>query len=165
MLSVRRARCRGLPTTSPSGTQPPRKFRVDGQTVRLDGYHRQPAHTVGILDGHGGEIILLVVPAQTGADDAHSVDDGRRRTGQHLDGRLLAREYAGIIERGGMNSPEFKAFNDFDMKDLQPQASISRRMLRRLEDVDNLATPGPRRAGRAAADGGPTVGANRRSRR
>lgn len=52
---------------------PPRKIRVDGQTVRLDGYHRQPAHTVGILDGHGGEIILLVVPAQTGADEAHSV--------------------------------------------------------------------------------------------
>ena len=52
---------------------PPRKIRADGQTVRLDGYHRQPAHTVGILDGHGGEIILLVVPAQTGADEAHSV--------------------------------------------------------------------------------------------
>ncbi len=50
-----------------------------------------------------------------------------------------------------MNSPEFKAFNDFDMNDLQPQASISRRMLRRLEDVDNLATPGPRSPdGRAA---------------
>ncbi len=52
---------------------PPRKIRVDGQTVRLDGYHRQPTHTVGILDVHGGEIILLVVPAQTGADEAHSV--------------------------------------------------------------------------------------------
>jgi len=53
--------------------EPPRKIRVDGQTVRLDGYHRQPTHTVGILDVHGGEIILLVVPAQTGADEAHSV--------------------------------------------------------------------------------------------
>ncbi len=53
--------------------QPPRKVRVDGQIVRLDGYHRQPTHTVGILDGRGGEIVLLVVPAQTGADDAHTI--------------------------------------------------------------------------------------------
>ncbi len=53
--------------------KPPRKIRVDGQTVRLDGYHRQPAHTVGILDGRGGEIVLLVVPTQTGADDAHTI--------------------------------------------------------------------------------------------
>ena len=28
---------------------------------------------MGILDGRGGEIVLLVVPAQTGADDAHTV--------------------------------------------------------------------------------------------
>ncbi len=53
--------------------KPPRKIRVDGQTVRLDGYHRQPAHTVGILDGRGGEIVLLVVPTQTGADNAHTI--------------------------------------------------------------------------------------------
>ncbi len=53
--------------------KPPRKIRVDAQTVRLDGYHRQPAHTVGILDGRGGEIVLLVVPTQTGADNAHTI--------------------------------------------------------------------------------------------
>lgn len=50
-----------------------------------------------------------------------------------------------------MTDPEFKAFNDFDIKDVHPQASTSRRMLRRLEDIENLATPGPRSPdGRAA---------------
>jgi hypothetical protein len=37
----------------------------------------------------------------------------------------------------------FKAFNDFGVDDLNPEASISRRMLRRLEDIDNATTPGP----------------------
>jgi hypothetical protein len=50
-----------------------------------------------------------------------------------------------------MTGPEFKAFNDFDMVDVHPDASTARRMLRRLEDIDNDATPGPRSAdGRAA---------------
>ncbi|MCW2650390.1 MAG: hypothetical protein QOE41_4051 [Mycobacterium sp.] len=37
----------------------------------------------------------------------------------------------------------FKAFNDFGVDDLPPQAEISRRMLRRLEDIDNATTAGP----------------------
>ncbi len=40
------------------------------------------------------------------------------------------------------NDPIFKAFNDFDIDDM-PQADISRRMLRRLEDIDNSTTAGP----------------------
>ena len=40
-------------------------------------------------------------------------------------------------------SPEFKSFNDFGSKDIDPEAAISRRMMRRLEDIDNPATPGP----------------------
>jgi hypothetical protein len=40
------------------------------------------------------------------------------------------------------NDPVFKAFNDFDLDDLPAQADISRRMLRRLEDIDN-STAGP----------------------
>ena len=39
--------------------------------------------------------------------------------------------------------PVFKPFNDFGVDDMDPQASISRRMLRRLEDIDNATTPGP----------------------
>jgi hypothetical protein len=45
----------------------------------------------------------------------------------------------------------FKAFNDFGIDDMHPKASISRRMLQRLKDIDNATTPGPRTAaGRAA---------------
>ena len=41
------------------------------------------------------------------------------------------------------NDPIFKAFNAFDIDDMLPQADISRRMLRRLEDIDNATTAGP----------------------
>ena len=39
------------------------------------------------------------------------------------------------------NDPVFKAFNDFDLDDMPAQADISRRMLRRLEDIDNATPP------------------------
>ncbi|PRC47485.1 hypothetical protein C6A85_84715 [Mycobacterium sp. ITM-2017-0098] len=51
----------------------PRKLRVDDQMVRLDGYDRQPVNTVGVVDSFGANINLLVIPAQTSADDAHDV--------------------------------------------------------------------------------------------
>ena len=41
------------------------------------------------------------------------------------------------------NDPVFKAFNDFDLDDMPAQADISRRMLRRLKDIDNSTTAGP----------------------
>ena len=49
------------------------------------------------------------------------------------------------------NGPAFKAFNDFDIVDLPAQADISRRMLRRLEDIDNSTTAGPRTPATRAA--------------
>ena len=42
-----------------------------------------------------------------------------------------------------VNEPVFKAFNDFGIDDMPAQAEISRRMLRRLEDIDNETTAGP----------------------
>lgn len=48
-------------------------------------------------------------------------------------------------------APEFKPFNNFSSDDIDPQAVISRRMMRRLEDIDNPATPGPRSADARAA--------------
>jgi len=39
--------------------------------------------------------------------------------------------------------PVFKAFNDFRIDDMPAQADISRRMLRRLEDIDNAGIAGP----------------------
>jgi hypothetical protein len=41
------------------------------------------------------------------------------------------------------NDPLFKAFNDFRIDDMPEHADISRRMLRRLEDIDNSTTAGP----------------------
>jgi hypothetical protein len=41
------------------------------------------------------------------------------------------------------NDPIFKAFNDFGINEMPAHADISRRMLRRLEDIDNSTTAGP----------------------
>ncbi|MBO0679123.1 hypothetical protein JRC04_16790 [Mycolicibacterium sp. S2-37] len=49
----------------------PRKLVVGGQAVKLDGYRRQPANTVGVSDGRGQSILLLVIPPQTDPDQAH----------------------------------------------------------------------------------------------
>jgi hypothetical protein len=49
------------------------------------------------------------------------------------------------------SEPAFKSFNDFGHDDMDAQASISRRMLRRLKDIDNVETAGPGTSdGRAA---------------
>jgi hypothetical protein len=47
--------------------------------------------------------------------------------------------------------PVFKAFSDFGIDDIPAEAAVSRRMLRRLEDVDNLTTPGPTTSAARAA--------------
>jgi hypothetical protein len=53
-----------------------------------------------------------------------------------------------------VSDPVFKAFNDFGIDDMPPEADISRRMLRRLEDIDNATTAGPTTpAARAALAG------------
>jgi hypothetical protein len=41
------------------------------------------------------------------------------------------------------NDPVFKAFNELRVDDMPEHADISRRMLRRLEDIDNSTTAGP----------------------
>ncbi|MGV0852631.1 DUF5994 family protein [Mycolicibacterium phlei] len=51
----------------------PRKMLVNDRVVRLDGYRRQPAHTIGVLDGRGGQIVLLVVGSRTEPDTAHAI--------------------------------------------------------------------------------------------
>jgi hypothetical protein len=51
----------------------PRRLRIEGCTVRLDGYHRHSANTLEVLDARGNKIVLLVVPAQTDPDHAHSI--------------------------------------------------------------------------------------------
>jgi hypothetical protein len=51
----------------------PRKTTAGGHVIRLDGYHNQPPHTLGFSDGRGNNLVLLVVPADTEADLAHTV--------------------------------------------------------------------------------------------
>ena len=51
----------------------PRKASIGGQIVRLDGYHRQPPSTLGVLDTYGNKIVLLVVPAHTAPNRAHAI--------------------------------------------------------------------------------------------
>ena len=41
------------------------------------------------------------------------------------------------------SDPVFKAFNDFGIDDTPLEAVISRRMLRRLKDIDDATTAGP----------------------
>jgi Family of unknown function (DUF5994) len=51
----------------------PRQLTIGGHKVRLDGYHRQPPNTLEVLDARGNRIVLLVVPARTDPDRAHSI--------------------------------------------------------------------------------------------
>jgi Family of unknown function (DUF5994) len=52
-------------------TKPARRLYTGGRSVRLDGFNRQPAHTLEVL-GRGRErVLLLVVPPHTDADTAH----------------------------------------------------------------------------------------------
>lgn len=39
--------------------------------------------------------------------------------------------------------PVFKSFSSFGVDDMPSEAAISRRMLRRLENIDNATTAGP----------------------
>ncbi|MCV7170797.1 hypothetical protein H7I41_12820 [Mycobacterium manitobense] len=51
----------------------PAKVITAGGVVRMDGYGRQPSNTIGVSDGRGHEVILLVVPAKTEPDRAHAI--------------------------------------------------------------------------------------------
>ncbi len=52
--------------SAPSGVD------VGGTWVRLDGFHRKPAHTIDVLGVAGARIALLVVPSRTMAEDARA---------------------------------------------------------------------------------------------
>ncbi|BCP10667.1 hypothetical protein MINTM020_27650 [Mycobacterium paraintracellulare] len=51
----------------------PAKLAFGPQTVRLDGYRRQPVHTVEVLGLNRQRITLLVVSPHTDENDAHTV--------------------------------------------------------------------------------------------
>jgi len=51
----------------------PRRIQVDGQTVRLGGFHSQNPHTVDVIGLDGRRITLLVLPPGTAEGFAHQV--------------------------------------------------------------------------------------------
>lgn len=73
VLSVRLGSVARVTYNLAEWAEAPRKAVVDGRVVRLDGYHRQPANTIEVLDGNGSRITLMVVPAATEADFAHTI--------------------------------------------------------------------------------------------
>jgi len=54
-------------------TAAPVKFSTGGGMVRLSGYHRQPGKTVEIIGRNRTKLVLLVVPARTEPEHAHSI--------------------------------------------------------------------------------------------
>ncbi|OAN30188.1 DUF5994 family protein [Mycolicibacterium iranicum] len=71
VLSVRLGTIARVAYNRAEWTAGPRKIHVDNQLVRLDGYDRQPAHTLGVTGRSGWSVILLVVPVQTPEAEAH----------------------------------------------------------------------------------------------
>jgi Family of unknown function (DUF5994) len=68
----------------------PRRVSIGGRMIRLDGYHRQPPNTLGVLDTYGNKIVLLVVPVHTESDRAHTTMMAAAAAGDTSDvGRLL----------------------------------------------------------------------------
>lgn len=51
----------------------PRRITHAGRSVRMEGYHSQPADTIGLSDGRSRVLVLLVVPAQTDPEHARSI--------------------------------------------------------------------------------------------
>jgi hypothetical protein len=50
----------------------PAKLAIDGRLVRLDGYRTQPTNTLQVLGVNRKKTLLLVVPADTDPDSAHT---------------------------------------------------------------------------------------------
>jgi hypothetical protein len=52
---------------------PPAKAVIGGYRVRVAGYRRQPPNTVEVLGVGGTSIVLLVVPPEADAEQAHDI--------------------------------------------------------------------------------------------
>jgi hypothetical protein len=72
VLSVRLGKIDRVMYNVDEWTKASAKLTSGGRAVRLDGYHRQPANTVEVIGLNRKRITLLVVPANTSPDDAHT---------------------------------------------------------------------------------------------
>jgi hypothetical protein len=72
VLSVRLGRISRVMYNVNEWAKPSAKLATGGRVVRLDGYQRQPTNTIEVLGPNRNRIVLLVVPANTDADEAHT---------------------------------------------------------------------------------------------
>lgn len=73
VLSVRLGAIARVAYSHAEWTMAPRKLHIENQLVRLDGYDRQPAHTLRVTGRSGWSVVLLIVPVQTHAQEAHGI--------------------------------------------------------------------------------------------
>jgi Family of unknown function (DUF5994) len=73
VLSVRLGAVARVTYNLAEWAEAPRKVPIGGRIIRLDGYHRQPPNTLGVLDAYGNKIVLLVVPVHTEPDHAYTI--------------------------------------------------------------------------------------------
>jgi hypothetical protein len=71
VLSVRLGRIDRVMYNLNEWAKAPAKLATGGRRVRLDGYRRQPTHTVEVLGLNRNRIALLVVPPNADPDGAH----------------------------------------------------------------------------------------------
>ncbi|TLH57709.1 DUF5994 family protein [Mycolicibacterium aubagnense] len=72
VLSVRLGRIDRVLYKVDEWSQAPTKLATGGRRVHLDGYRRQPRNTIEIVGLDRDNIVLLTVPANTDAAEAHS---------------------------------------------------------------------------------------------
>jgi hypothetical protein len=71
VLSIRLGRIDRVMYNLNEWAKAPAKLATGGRRVRLDGYRRQPTHTVEVLGLNRNRIALLVVPPNADPDGAH----------------------------------------------------------------------------------------------
>ncbi|MDT5329996.1 MAG: hypothetical protein QOF31_1293, partial [Mycobacterium sp.] len=72
VLSVRLGRIERVMYNVGEWAKAPAKAMLGERAVRLDGYRRQPINTLEVCGVNRGRILLLVVPPDTNADQAHA---------------------------------------------------------------------------------------------
>ena len=73
VLAVRLGRVERVSFNLTDWTTAPRRIAVDGQSVRLGGFHSQHTHTVDVIGPTEPRITLLVIPPETPRATAHQV--------------------------------------------------------------------------------------------
>jgi hypothetical protein len=73
VLAVRLGRVQRVSFNLTDWITAPRRIAVNGQPIRLGGFHSQHTHTVDVIGPTEPRITLLVIPPDTGQTTAHQV--------------------------------------------------------------------------------------------